>query len=112
MQIATTRQGDVLVITVGETRLDARSAGSFRELVAEFIRAGHSKIVLNLTAVEFIDSSGLGALIAILKTLGPHGGLVFCGIQQSIARLFQLTRMDKVFVILPGQDEALHKLAA
>lgn len=112
MQIATMRQGNVLVITVGEPRLDARGAGSFRELVAEFIRAGHRRIVLNLAAVEFIDSSGLGALVAILKTIGPRGELVLCGIRESIARLFQLTRMDKVFVIRSGQEEALSKLAA
>ena len=112
MQITTTQQGNVLVITVSEQRLDARCAGPFRELTTNFIQSGHSKLVLNLATVEFIDSSGLGALVAVLKAIGSREGLVLCGIREPILRLFKLTRMDKVFSITSGEPEALAKLAA
>ncbi len=112
MQIDTIVQGDVLVITIGEKRLDARCATLFREQVSELIKAGHHRLVLNLAAVEFVDSSGLGALVSILKTLGPRGELVLCGIRESVFGLFKLTRMDKVFFITPGEAEAVMKLAA
>jgi anti-sigma B factor antagonist len=112
MQLDTMQQGEVLIVTISDKRLDARNATSFRESTSEYIKAGHRKLIVNLAAVEFIDSSGLGALVSILKTLGPQGELVLCGIRASIFGLFKLTRMDKVFFIVPGEAEAFQKLAA
>lgn len=112
MQLDIIQHGDVDVITVSEKRLDARCATSFRELINGHIMAGNKKLIVNLAAVEFIDSSGLGSLVSILKALGPQGDLVLCGIRESIFGLFKLTRMDKVFLIVPGEAEAVQKLAA
>ena len=112
MQLDTIQQGDVFVITVSEKRLDARCATSFRERTNEYIKAGNKKLIVNLAAVEFIDSSGLGALVSILKAVGPQGELALCGIRESIFGLFKLTRMDKVFFIAQGEAEAVQKLAA
>ena len=112
MQITTIHHEDVLVITVVEKRLDARCARPLRELTTGFIQSGQSKLVLNLHTVEFIDSSGLGALVSILKTIGPQGELVLCGLRASLLGLFKLTRLDSVFTIAPGETEALTKLAA
>ena len=76
------------------------------------IDAGENTILLDLSAVDFIDSSGLGALVSVLKRMSPTGKLVVCGLRDAAFNMFRLTRMDKVFPIFPSQDEALNALSA
>jgi anti-sigma B factor antagonist len=68
-------------------------------------------MVLDLGAVSFIDSSGLGALVSSLKSMGKNGDLVICGAQSAVASMFKLTRMDKVFRMYPSAQEAASALA-
>lgn len=101
----------VLIVTLVERRLDARSAPSFRDKLVDFINAGHHHIALDLSPVEFIDSSGLGAIISVLKqAVGQQGDLVIYGPRDTVLSLFKLTRLDKVFQILPQQAEAVAAL--
>ena len=58
------------------------------------IEAGHTRLVLDLSGVDFVDSSGLGAIVACLKRLGPRGDLAIAGARGAVSRLFTLTRMD------------------
>jgi anti-anti-sigma factor len=64
MQLEQRNAGEALVVTPLEERLDARVATDFKERMAELIASGNSKIVLDLSKVEFIDSSGLGAIVS------------------------------------------------
>ena len=62
--------------------------------------AGHpGRVVLDLAAVDFVDSSGLGALVAVMKMLGPDRRLELSGCGPAILRVFELTHMDRVFVL-------------
>jgi anti-sigma B factor antagonist len=67
--------------------------------------------VVDLGAVEFVDSSGLGALVALLKQLSGRGELVICGARETVMSMFKLTRLDKVFQIVATQDDAVAALA-
>ncbi|HSO67421.1 MAG TPA: STAS domain-containing protein, partial [Desulfatirhabdiaceae bacterium] len=62
---------------------------------------------LDLTYVEFIDSSGLSVLISVLKTLAGKGELLLCSISNTVMSLFKLTRMDRIFKIYDSVEEAL-----
>jgi anti-sigma B factor antagonist len=62
--------------------------------------------------VDFIDSSGLGAIVSALKTIGRNGDLVLCGIKETVMSLFRLTRMDRVFRIFTDQGEATAALSS
>lgn len=104
--------GDVLVLAVKDRRVDARGAPALKERIAEFVSAGSEWIVLDLSDVEFIDSSGLGAIVSALKLLGRRGDIVIAGSREPVAALFSLTRMDKVFRMFPTADEARQALAA
>ena len=72
---------------------------------------GHHVIVLDLAAVRFMDSSGLGAMVSTLKLLGRDGNLVVCGVTDPVMNLFKLTRMDRVFPMFPSESDALDALA-
>ncbi len=67
-------------------------------------------IVLDISNVNFIDSSGLGAIVSSLKQLGGKGDLAICGINESILSLFRLTRMDRVLKIFSEKEEAVSQL--
>jgi anti-sigma B factor antagonist len=84
-------------VKVLDKRMDARSAPEFKEKVGALIKAGNRWIALDLSEVDFIDSSGLGALVSILKQLGGQGEITIGGVRETVASLFKLTRLDKVF---------------
>ena len=111
MNITDELQGNILVLRVGETRLDAARAPALREELLRHIDAGHSQIVLDLSKTDFLDSSGLGALVSAVKRLGSKGTLAIAGAQGAVTRLFSLTRMDRVFALHPSVDAAVMQMA-
>jgi len=110
MLIEERKEGDVLVARVLDNRLDAKVALEFKETMKKFIEDGARSIVLNLSEVEFIDSSGLGAIVSSLKKLGQPGKLVISGTSDTVSTMFKLTRMDKVFRMFNTEDEAIEAL--
>jgi anti-sigma B factor antagonist len=111
MEISSSSMGDILVVVPEEKRIDASSAPDFKGRMVDWINSGHTRLVLDLSHVEFVDSSGLGAIVSTLKTIGNRGDLVICGVQKAVMNLFQLTRMNRVFQILPSREEALKSLS-
>jgi anti-sigma B factor antagonist len=107
MIIEDNKVGPLLVVKPIEKRLDADSSRYFKEKMADFINHGQAQILLNLSEVEFIDSSGLGVLLSLLRNLGERGNLVLCGITENVMSLFRLTRINRVFQIYPGEAEAI-----
>jgi anti-sigma B factor antagonist len=112
MQLVHEKIDKVLVVKLLEKRIDAFIAADFRGQMGVFINEGQELIVLDLTEVDFVDSSGLGAIVASLKMLGGKGDLVIAGASDKVMSLFKLTRMDRVFQIFATRDEAVAKLLA
>ena len=94
------------VVYVDEPRLDASLAESFKTYLFEQIDDGASSLVVDLAEVRFMDSSGLGSLVAALKKLGGSQGVVLAGAQPAVKDLFELTSMDKLFKIVPTVNDA------
>jgi anti-sigma B factor antagonist len=112
MDLKEEERGHVLIVALGNRRLDAALAVRFKERLVGLIEGGRAKIVVDLSLVEFIDSSGLGALVSLLKRIGRGGEIAICGLQTPVATMFRATRMDKVFQISGSVDEAVETLAA
>jgi anti-sigma B factor antagonist len=69
---------------------------------------GTKCLVLDLSEVRFVDSSGLGALLSGLKNAGMRDiRYILAGLQPRVQSMFELTRLHRVFEIHPGIDEAL-----
>ncbi|OPY14600.1 MAG: Anti-sigma-B factor antagonist [Syntrophus sp. PtaU1.Bin005] len=111
MQLHQNKMGDVLIVRPLERRIDAATATEFKEKMSEWIGAGNRRIVLNLSEVDFIDSSGLGAIVSSLKKIGNDGDLVICSVRETVMSLFRLTRMNRVFDILSSEEEAIGALS-
>lgn len=112
MQLETNMVSGVMVISLGEKRLDSRMAVGFKDKVSDLIENGNRLIVLNLSAVDFIDSSGIGCLVTCLKLLGSKGKIVIWGLKPAVESMFKLTRMDRVFTLCATEDEALQAIVS
>lgn len=112
MELSTQKNQDLTVLKVLEARLDAANAPELRVQVSELIEAGAQRIILDISDVEFMDSSSLGAMVSILKMVGGRGDFVVAGARGIVADLFKLTRMDRVFRMSADTDSALDMIAA
>lgn len=75
-------------------------ASSIREQLIEYIERGHKSFTIDVAGVDYIDSSGLGVLVALHKRTQQGGGqLVIQGLRGAVKELFELTRLTKVFTI-------------
>ena len=105
MQLLAEPRDDILIVRAMDNRIDAAVAIQFKEHMRDLVKAAPSRVMLDLSGVTFLDSSGLGALVAVMKLLGPDRRLELCGLTPAVERVFRLTRMDTVFTVhrtVPG----------
>lgn len=86
--------------------VDLHTAPMLRERIHELTEQGTDRIVLDLGGLSFMDSTGLGVLVAGLKRLKSRGGeLVLAQMQDPVKKVLQVTGLDKVFDIRPSVGE-------
>lgn len=111
MQMSAVESGNALVVTVKDRRIDAAVAVRFKNRMLELAAHPTERIVLDLSQVEFLDSSGLGAVVGSMKQLGRSRRLDLAGLTPSVEKVFRITRMDSVFRIFPDTNAALQDKA-
>ena len=99
MNFQTTTYPDLIVVHLCETRIDAAGAIDFKERMRDYTQDPKLRVMLDLSQVGFIDSSGLGAVVAVRKSLGPDRQLELARLTPAVQKVFRLTRMDSVFTI-------------
>ena len=102
-----TEHGATTVLAVrGE--VDVYTAPRLREKLVELVSQGKHNIVVDLEAVDFLDSTGLGVLVGGLKRLRSHDGdLSLVCTQHRILKVFEITGLTKVFTIHESVDAAV-----
>lgn len=108
MKLDITEVGPDLLVRVLDDRIDAAAAVQFRDAMRSAADGGHPRIVLDMARVAFVDSSGLGAIIAAMKHVGGERTLELAGLQPAVAKVFRLTRLDEILKVHP---EAAHAFA-
>ena len=107
MQVDTEEQDGVTVLRP-HGRLTMVTAPELRKVVADTVGSGRARLVVDLSGIEFMDSSGLGALVAGLKTARQAGGdLRIAGLGPQVATVLQLTNLDRVLRPHASVAEAL-----
>ncbi len=104
--------GDLRVIKAQEDRIDAAVAIQFKDRMRELTDAAPPRLLLDLSRVGFLDSSGLGAVVAAFKQAAPERKLELAGLSPTVEKVFKLTRMDSVFTIHKSAGDVTAKLAA
>ena len=110
MSLTSTITYDVHIVTVNTDRIDAAIAIQFKEDMRTETNSGPDRIILDLTSVDFIDSSGLGAIVAAMRQLEEHRRLDLAGLTPLVDKVFRLTRMDTVFKLFPSLDDAMSEI--
>ncbi|WP_330925483.1 STAS domain-containing protein [Candidatus Sororendozoicomonas aggregata] len=107
MSFQSREEGGYEVVVVEEARLDASLAEAFKNYLFDVIDKGTSALVVDLENVKFMDSSGLGALVAALKKLSGQGVIKLARAQPAVKDLFELTSMETLFPIFASVSDAL-----
>ena len=102
---STERDGCAVLAVSGE--VDLATAPQLREALTGLVADGHTQVVVDLTATEFLDSTGLGALITGLKRVRARGGdLRIVCTSPRVCKVFEITSIDKVIPMYGSVDEA------
>ena len=112
MQLQTQTRPKVISVQVLEDRIDAATAIQFKERMRDVTKDGPARVVLDLARVQFLDSSGLGAVVAVKKLLGPDRVLELSGLTPTVEKVFRLTRMDSIFTIHSTLEAAVSHAAS
>jgi anti-sigma B factor antagonist len=90
-------------------RLDASCVSQLKDAVNVMINANRLMILIDMAAVDFVDSSGLGTLVTCLRSVSKVGGaLKIASLNENCKDLFETTRLDRVFELYPDRDTALN----
>jgi anti-sigma B factor antagonist len=104
-----TRPADNGVTVLAPTgRLDVAGAPALKEAIVEAVRNGPPKVVIDMGGVSFVDSTGLGSVIAALKQIrNSQGELRLAAPNQQVRVVLELTTLDRVFPYYATVEEAL-----
>jgi anti-sigma B factor antagonist len=107
MTLSADQQESAVVVHTSVEALDAGNANDFKAAVAKMIQPG-ARLILDMSGIRFVDSSGLGAILSCLRQLHDKGGeLKLCSMNKPVRALFELVRMHRVFEIFNTREEAL-----
>ncbi|MCB1134646.1 MAG: anti-sigma factor antagonist, partial [Chlamydiia bacterium] len=100
---------NIMIVTLEGNSLDAKEAPHFKERVTDLIGSQSiSNVVFDMQHLEFIDSSGLGSLLSILRQLhSQKGDLKLAAVPPQIRTMLEIVRMHKLFEIFPSTDDAV-----
>jgi anti-sigma B factor antagonist len=104
-----TRQTDAGVTVVAPSgRLDVAGAPTLKAAIGEAVKNGTPRLIIDMEGVSFVDSTGLGSVIAALKLVrGSKGDLRLAAPNQQVRVVLELTTLDRVFAYYPTVEDAL-----
>lgn len=108
MQFAKTEENGINIISLSG-RLDLNSGGKLKDEIKKYIEQEKVSIHLNLGGVEFVNSSGLGALVSVMKEIRlKRGRLTLSDLADYVREIFDITQLSHIFEIYPTQAEAIN----
>jgi anti-sigma B factor antagonist len=107
MEVKSSQQDGVSIFKInGEINISTSP-----ELKKSLEKNPSKKVVIDLEKVGYIDSSGLATLVELLKkTKSAGGSLALAGMSDKVRSLFEITKLDKLFLIVPSQQDAIAKI--
>jgi len=110
MEIQSKKEKGGLVVTV-KGRIDAVTAPDFEKTLSEWIAAGETIMVVNLSALDYISSAGLRSILAIAKILKAKGGrMMFACLTGTVKDVFKISGFGSIFQIFDSEAEALDQV--
>ena len=96
----------MLIIEPVETRLDFHNSEKFKRWAEARVAEGHKWIILDLSKIMYLDSTGLAAVIAVGRMVQDSGKLILSGLNAAVMKLFKLTKLTQIYDIYDTAEEA------
>ncbi len=107
MEILKREEGNVSILEL-KGRLDLASGGALKEAVKNIFANNKSSVHINLEKVEFINSSGLGSLVSVMKEIRLNKGrLTLSDMESYVKEIFEITQLSHIFEIYDSEKEAI-----
>jgi anti-anti-sigma factor len=99
---------DGVVVVRFEGNLDTNTAPEAQDTLGGFVAEGASKVLVDFAALDYISSAGLRVLLATTKKMrGTGGHLRLCGLNETVAEVFEISGFSTIFSVFPSEAEAL-----
>ena len=97
-----------MTVCVVEGEVDINSSPAIKKAFDKIISSKAPKVVINLSKVTYVDSSGLATFVEILKNMKTYGGRMrLTNLSVKIKSLFEITKLEKLFEIMASEEEAI-----
>lgn len=107
MQINEQIQGDVTIVAIDD-HLDTMSAPGFEQRLLGLIDAGARKVVIDCSALQYVNSAGLKVFLLAAKKLETAGGhFIICSLASSVQMIFEMIGFTRIMKIVPTREDAL-----
>lgn len=111
MRVEIDSENPTVLVTVNGA-IDLFSSGALKKELSALLESGKTDFLFDLSAVDFVDSSGLGVLVGTFKQVRVgKGDVLLAGLRPAVKKIFELTRLDKVFTIYDSIEAAQSKAA-
>jgi anti-sigma B factor antagonist len=112
VKVKTKMEGDIAVVDVSGKLMGGPESENLRSEVKKLLEDGTKKFVINLKGVPWINSTGLGALMAVYTSVQrSEGALALCHVSDRIQSLFMITKLLTIFDTYPSEKEAIEGLS-
>ena len=112
VKISNRQVGDVTVVDATGRITLGEGASVFRDTIRDLAAKGNKKILINLSDVSYIDSSGIGEMVSSFTTVTNHGGqLKLLGLTKRVKDLLQITKLYTVFEVFEDEPSAIRSFA-
>jgi anti-sigma B factor antagonist len=107
MEVRTDVNQDIVIVQPMIQVLDAENVTSFKHNISPMLEQ-YTKLVLDMSHLHFVDSSGCGAILSCVRHMTAKGGeLKITGLQQQVRTLFEIIRMHRIIDIHDSRDDAV-----
>lgn len=108
MKLEVLKENEVTILQIRGS-LDVSHQSNLKDQLYQVVDNGGNDIVFDFQAVNFIDSSCLGVLVALTKKLrGKNGDIKLTNLSEDVKSIFQITRLDKIFEVFENNQEAVN----
>lgn len=113
VKVSSVEENGILWIQIDETEASIRISSKVHQKFDEYLSAGNKKIAIDMSKVDFIDSSFLGILVSAMKDADSKGiSIALFTVRPNVKAIFDLTRLDKLIPILDNKDEVVRRFSS
>jgi len=110
MEAQVEEKGEVVVVHI-EGRLDAASSPQLEKQINGVIDAGHFKVILDCTNLDYLSSAGMRLMLSVFKKLkGVEGKLVACNLKDEVMNVIKMAGFHQVLEFYPSIEESMNHL--